>query len=162
MKLLMREIVNLNLDSSKEASLGEQPLYTSFKYRLSHESIHTALQSLNLERIELVWGQAADKWLWVTCWRVLRKELPYFHCWLDTVADRHCVVHDDKLVIVSILFKASFDELEGLMTVTSQVRTHLVLLQRRHDWNHVVRVVIHNKNACVGVFLSITHIKQVH
>ena len=99
------------MDSLKEASLGEQPLHSRLKYWLGHKAIHSAFQSLDLERIELIGGQAADEGLWVTCWGVLRIELPYFHRGLNTIADGHRVVHDDKLVIVSILLKASLDEL---------------------------------------------------
>ena len=78
-KIVDKKNRKLKWDSLKEASLREQPLYTCFEYRFGHKAIHATVQGLNLESIELVRGQAADEWLWVICWCVLRKELPYIH-----------------------------------------------------------------------------------
>ena len=133
-----------------------------FEYWLGHKAIHAALQSLNLKGVELVGGQTADEGLWVVCWGILRKELPDLHSGLDAVADGHGIVHDNKLVIVSILLETSLHELEGFVSIASQVRRQLVLLQHRHDRDHVVRVVIYDQDTSVRVLLSTTLIEQVH
>ena len=93
-------------------------MHTCFEYGLGHEAVHAAFQGLDLELVKLVGGEAANEGLRVVSRGILCKEFPDLHSGLNAVADGHRIVHDNELVVVSILLKASLHELKGFVSIT--------------------------------------------